>query len=113
MPKLEIQQLPIECGDSLGKLAGMHSEIFDFDQMADNVVKIEQIDKKLFLNRKPEFCPIKKCKMMKEGCKAAYDGDMISLSSNAPWDIVTTDGVVKGWKETVCIECESDFQTIE
>lgn len=56
-------------------------------------------------------CPVTECKLMKPGCKLAYDGENIEMSSTSPFNLATKVNLNEGFDEKVCIVCSNYIVT--
>jgi len=62
------------------------------------------------------ICPIESCKLMKRGCKVAWDGGdggNIAMSPSWPFAITIKDNEFDGYVDQICVSCDNSYQVIE
>ena len=56
-----------------------------------------------FKNSNPNFCGYKTCKLLKPGCKGAYNGTRVSLQNKYPYTLNALLNIRDGYQDKFCI----------
>lgn len=59
------------------------------------------------------LCLIESCEIKQVGCVKTYTGKKLKFDTTAPFELKAVNGIIAGWKETVCVICRNSKQTIK
>ena len=64
------------------------------------------------MNADTENCPITSCTLKSAGCSAKYEGLHVKIAEATPFQLTASVDVIKGYEESVCVECVSKLAKI-